>query len=151
MTRRLLPALLLLNIAAAPAPDAQPEEGDRRFNLSYRGGEPADSLAKALKHFYYNLAGKGAIRDGIAHQELAVLSRGGSLDPAQGALYASILRSEAAMSRLYEALRGLAVELERPKTPGRQEAVTYGLAGAAELLKGLPGLVLDAGRWHAAA
>lgn len=145
--------LFLLNARAEPPPLAVPtEEGAKRFNLGRRDGEPADSFAKALKHLYYNLAGEGAIRDGIAHQEKAILAQtGGRPDPAQAAVYAAVLRCDKAMSRLYRALRGVALALEEGDGEARHARISSGMAGAEALLRTIPVLVEDAGRWHAAA
>lgn len=148
----LLRLWLMAAFAAPPTLNLPPEEGEKRFNLSRREGEPADSFARALKHLYYNLAGEGAIRDGIAHQEKAILAQaGGRPDPAQGAVYAAILRCDASLARLYRVLRGVALALEKEDTEARRAEISSGMSEAEALLRPLSSLVEDAGRWHAAA
>ncbi|MBI3296713.1 MAG: hypothetical protein HYZ75_01020 [Elusimicrobia bacterium] len=136
----------------APRLNVPVEEREKRFNLSFRGGEPADSFAKAVKHLYYNVAGEGAIRSGIAHQEEAIITQqAGKPDPAQAALYAAILRCESTLTRLYRVLREAALAVEEEPTETRRFDSTAKLAKAETLANKLPRLVEEAGRLNAAA
>ena len=121
---KLLPLLLLLAAASTsvrayqfqspPALSPKAEDYDKYFNLGSVDGHQRDSFTRRIQRVFNNLAGSGAIRDGIRSAEDAVLEQpGGRPDPVQSALLKATLGADSAGAILYELLRLEALKVDK--------------------------------------